>query len=87
MTHEQLAAFLDQKVRELGEHFDAVQVLVSWNEESICRNLYSGGGNWWARQGMAHDFINRDVAQENAHQLSVKINPPTDDGEAWKEAP
>lgn len=86
MTRDQIDEFIEAKTRELGEHFDAVQILVSWNEESKCFNRYSGSGNWFARQGMAHDFINQDLAQENAKQISEKINPPTDDGEAWKAA-
>ncbi len=85
MTNEQIQLLVENAARDLSEHFDAVQILVSWNEESISKNLYSGAGNWYARQGMAHDFINQDVAQENARQLGAKIQPPPDDGEVWKQ--
>ncbi len=85
MTPEEIHRLVEGVATQLSEHFDAVQILVSWNEEAICKNLYAGAGNWYARQGMAHDFINQDVAQENAKQISAKLEPPLDDAEAWKE--
>jgi hypothetical protein len=33
-----------------------------------------------ARQGMAHDFINEDVAQENATQIAAKLADEEDEG-------
>jgi hypothetical protein len=66
-------AILSSAVERLGEHFDAVQILVSWNEQGQSHCMKSGAGNWYARQGMAHEFINQDVAQENAFQLANKL--------------
>lgn len=66
--------FIDSKLRELGEHFDCVQILVSWNQEAKTFNVYRGGGNWFARQGMAHSFINQDRAQDSAVELA-KVLP------------
>lgn len=84
MTDSEKQDYLDKMLAQIGEHFDCVQILVSWNEQAICKNMYRGCGNWFARQGMAHDFINQDVAQENAKQISAKLEPPPDESEAWK---
>lgn len=79
MTGEEAHALLGEFVEKLGEHFDHVQILATWNEEGLTKAAYSGCGSWYARQGLAHEFINKDIAQENAHQLAEKINPPPDD--------
>ena len=34
MTHEQILAYLDAKLREIGEHFDCVQILASKVKDS-----------------------------------------------------
>jgi hypothetical protein len=48
----------------LMEHCDSVQILVSYMIDSGNTNtLYSGKGNWYARTGMAHEFLSRDDAQ------------------------
>lgn len=83
MTDAETTTRIDAAVASLCEHFDVVQILVSTNDEGETRQCFRGGGNWYARQGMAHAFINFDVAQDNARELAKQINPP-DDGEAWK---
>lgn len=70
---------LRRAVDLLGEHFDAVQVLVSYNEDGLTRCRHLGGGNWYARQGMAHDFIKCDDAQEVARQIAGAIQPSDDE--------
>lgn len=80
-------ALLKQVVQLLGEHFDAVQVLVSWNEEARTELMTWGCGNWYARRAMAQDFIERDQAQTTADEIRKQMPPPpADDGEAWKHA-
>lgn len=66
--------FIDAKLRELGEHFDHVQILTTWNQEARTFNVYRGTGNWYARQGMAHSFINQYIAQDSAMELA-KVLP------------
>lgn len=79
-------AEVERHVLALMEHFDAVQILVS--STAPCggtESVFQGAGNWFARQGMAHDFINRDQADTNAIRIADKIQPPPDeDGETWK---
>ena len=71
-------------MRILGEHFDHVQVLVSWNEQGTTQRLFEGGGNWYARQGMAHEFIKCDDAQTNAFELNKILPKPDESGDDWK---
>jgi hypothetical protein len=84
MTAEESERILNKASAELGEHYDAVQILVTWNEEGLTKSGALGCGNWYARQGMAHEFITKDVAQENARQISEAITPP-DEGSEWKD--
>jgi hypothetical protein len=83
MTNEEAAILLEEFAAKLGEHFDAVQIMVSWNIDNQSKCLKRGCGNWYARQGMAHEFINEDIAQENAHQIASRLNPPEDDSEDY----
>lgn len=86
-TDDEKEDYLRSVAVTLGEHFDHVQILVSWNEEALTKRFAAGTGNWYARQGLAHEFITRDVAQENAHALS-KVLPqePPDETETWRES-
>jgi hypothetical protein len=72
---------------KLGEHFDHVQILATWPDENGegSRSLYRGTGNWFARQGMAHDFIAMDQAETQAREIGRVIEPPSE-GEDWKKS-
>lgn len=73
MTNKEAEKLLEEVSEKLGEHFDAVQVLASWNEEGFSMFAKRGAGNWYARQGMAHEFINSDIAQDNAAQIAEAL--------------
>lgn len=64
-----------QHVTALSEFFDSVQIFVSNSSDIGTESVYLGSGNWFARQGMAHDFIHKDQAQTEAIELSAVINP------------
>lgn len=49
-----------QHVNALLEHFDCVQILVSSTIPEGTSNVFIGGGNWFARQGMAHEGQSTD---------------------------
>jgi hypothetical protein len=66
-------AMVDAAVAALGEHFDCVQILVSWNQESNTHDIFRGCGNWYARQGMANTFIQRDQAQDAAVEIAEQL--------------
>jgi len=85
LTPEQQMALVQSHVNQLMEHFEAVQILVSITDCEGTHNVSLGGGNWFARQGMAHQFIRHDQAQTNAHAIAKAMpQEPPDDGEAWK---
>lgn len=85
MTDAEAETFLDHATAQLGEHFDAVQILASLNDAggSICYKR--GAGNWYARQGMAHEFINADIAQGAARQIAEHIHQQPEDDEPLNE--
>jgi hypothetical protein len=75
-----LSELADSCVARLLEHCDAVQIMMtgSRNGGDQCWSLARGGGNWYARQGLAHEFITSDVAMENARQIGMVL-PRGDD--------
>lgn len=79
LTPQEQLAIVRQHVTALSEFFDSVQVLVSNTTDVGTEHVFLGSGNWFARQGMAHDFINKDRAQTEAHELAGVIHPPEDD--------
>jgi hypothetical protein len=60
---------LSSVVAQLGEHFDAVQVMVAWNEQGKSFTEKCGCGLWVARMGLAMEMIK----EEEAQQLSVRL--------------
>ena len=85
MTALEAEQLLEETTAKLAEFFDAVQIMVSWNEERQTRCSKRGSGNWYARQGMAHEFINADMAQEIGVQIADRMPPAADEGDDWKE--
>ncbi len=79
MKPSQLREICDKAAESLGEHFDAVQIMATWTEGGVTRALKIGRGSWYARQGMAHEFINEDIAQENAAQIVKAIKRRDDE--------
>lgn len=73
MSADEAEKILEAAATRLGEHFDAVQILASWNENGTSSMCGSGCGNWYARQGMAYEFINSDIAQVAARQIAEKL--------------
>ncbi len=90
MEIEEAEKLCEEFAARIGEHFDHVQIFVSWNEGARSFCTKRGVGNWWSRQGMAHEFINEDINQDNAKQISEYMKasaPPSDeegDNEEWK---
>lgn len=86
LTSKQAAALLERAAAMISEHFDAVEILASRGlPQGGTQCIKRGAGNWYARQGMAREFINEDVAQENACEIARRLSPPPDSGEAWRE--
>jgi len=84
MTKEEANELLARTASALGEHFGAVQILASMPiSGGGTRAFKYGCGDWYARQGLAHAFINSDQADELSTQIAEKLDPP-DDAETWK---
>jgi hypothetical protein len=70
-TEKAIDAILAEVMPKLMEHCDAVQVLITFpspNGQTLRKA--DGRGNWYARQGMAHEFINTDQAREIANAIA-----------------
>ena len=72
------AVLLDKLSSALMEHFDSVQILTTWmDEEGVTHQLKWGRGNWFARQGMARQFMQEDLAQDIGFEIARRM--PEDD--------
>lgn len=75
---DELVKKVDAAINVLREHFQHVQILVSWEAEDGTQNTYDifrGKGNWYARVGMAREFLTRDVSHTQAHEIKEQLHP------------
>lgn len=84
MTAKDREKAIGECIAKLMEFCDAVQILSTWTDAETGNtfDVYLGRGNWYARTGMAHDFLNQDRARTDASEMPKP--PPEDDGEEWK---
>jgi len=57
---------IEQKLNELSEYCDSVQILASWNgmdEPDNTHSSFRGFGNWYARMGMVSRFTEEESAK------------------------
>lgn len=64
---------IDQALHILGEHFEAVQILATRTVEGNTHTACRGVGNWYSRQGLAHEFIQHEISKENAIQIADQL--------------
>ncbi len=84
MTPSEMENIVISHVHALMEHFEAVQILASITTQNGTEFVNLGAGNWFARQGMAHDFIGRDSAHTSAHEIAKALpKQPPEEGEDW----
>lgn len=62
---------LDDTLARLAEHFEAIQIMVTRYTEDGTQHVSRGTGNWYARQGMAHEFIGLARADEVAERITT----------------
>lgn len=81
-----MAELLETTAKQLGEHFDSIQILASYRHEKtgLTASIMRGSGDWFARQGLAHSFINSDMVEDTASAIGRAINPPDESSESWK---
>lgn len=79
MTSEERTKIVERHVAELSEIYDAVQILGTWlNENGETCGQKRGSGNWYARQGMAREFLEQDSAELSAKAIGERLDPPDD---------
>lgn len=81
VSHEELRALVEKTAFDLGEHCSSVQILVTTVEDGETHGIKRGSGDWYARIGMAHEFINSDIAEDSAAKIAEKLDPPDD---SWR---
>ena len=75
MDKQQATDMIERLAASIGEHFDAVQIMVSWVDEGSTCAVSKGTGNFYARLGLAHEFILLDAAKEQAIEIAERLNP------------
>lgn len=68
MTKAEAQEIVAQQSSHLMEYFEHIQIMVTWEENGETRAYYYGKGNWYARMGLAHEFIEKDKAQIHHHE-------------------
>ena len=83
---EQRQQVVEECIARLMEFGEAAQIMLTWcdAETGGTYDIFQGRGNWYARTGMAHDFLNQDRARTNAHEMPKPPTPEDDAGEEWK---
>lgn len=71
---DRLSKLAARFAEDLGEHFDAVQILACVCDDEGTSNISRGSGNWFARQGMAHEFIAQDMAETTGKGVARELN-------------
>lgn len=75
MTADDAEEMMEEAAAKLGEHFSSVQILASLPVDGGGTSGFKVGvGDWFARQGLAHAFIQEDVASDNARHIARQLN-------------
>ena len=74
-TLDQDQRLVEKHVGMLGEHFNNVQIMVSTLEGVATRRIFVGCGDWYARQGLAHNFIKEDANNDLAYSIAEALEP------------
>lgn len=73
-SREELERIVDDSLARLAEHFEVVEIFASRVEPDGTRCIKRGMGNWYARQGMAQEFIGLTRADEIVERMNQQ-NP------------
>ena len=79
MTDDQRLEIMQHHLDALSEIYDSVQILGTFLRPNNTTSSHKrGSGNWYARQGMAHEFISENLAADQADLIAKKLDPPDD---------
>lgn len=77
---EELETRLARCLNELSEYSDSVQILLTYqDEDGMTASVFKGRGNYFARLGMAQEFLSRDKAEVSAAQIVKQLNDKEDE--------
>lgn len=76
---------IKKAIDDLGEHFDAVQILATTYEGGSTSYYFDGCGNSLTRRALADLYCDQSKADVQAEAISEHITPP-DGGDGWKES-
>lgn len=74
MSPEQYTKIVNDAAAALGEHFEVVQIFVSSSEGEGTFECMQGVGNFYARLGLAREFIEDDRSDRLASKIAEMIN-------------
>jgi hypothetical protein len=60
MTSEQKQAYIERMAREIGEHFDCVQVLAHDSDTDTYQTFEAGSGSLFARMYQAQRWVEEE---------------------------
>jgi len=80
MTREEAIQILEDAAARVYEHFDAIEILASWNEDAQTQFVHRGAGNVYSRIGMAQELLWQWKGQTSAAEFH-SMAEPHDDGE------
>lgn len=82
MTKAERERLVDDTAARLSEHFDAVEILVSWlDEKGVTLCTKRGRGLWHARKGMCEEFIETSKADDIGSAVAFKMKNEDDEEE------
>ncbi len=64
---------INQAVNVLREHCTSVHVMVSFQEEGQTRSIHRGCGDFYARMGLAHEFIESTNQKDTAVEIASAL--------------
>lgn len=80
MTADELANLVSRHVSQLSEHFDAVQIMASWlGPDQSTGIINKGSGNWYARHGMAQEFVDESAVRAQAFIIADELHGDAED--------
>jgi hypothetical protein len=74
-----LEGLVEETALKLGEHFTAVKILATWEDEGNTMRAVGSSGNHYAGIGMIHAYRERAIAIEQ-HNAFADCEAPADGG-------
>ncbi len=75
MSNDDASKMVLDTAHRLAEHFDCVQIMVTRMDQGNTLCVKKGVGNWYARRGMAHEFIEQGIHEDAAEKIAEKLKP------------